>query len=104
MTIIISTTKREKIVLFGSNIRYVGVPLGLLSITELLDLKKYDVKIITHKEYHNYEEEVIKQCDGALCLGISTITGFPVSIAKKVSQAVKKIYPKISHPFYLKNC
>jgi len=87
--------KRKKIVLFGSNIRYVGVPLGLLSITELLDPKKYDIRIITKNEYPNFKEEVIKQCDGAFCLGISTITGFPVSVAKEVSQEIKRIYPNI---------
>lgn len=87
--------QKKKIVLFSSNTRYVGPPLGLLSITKLLDLKKYDVKIITKNEYENYEEEVLKQCDGALCLGISTITGFPVKVAMRVSRAVKKKYPRL---------
>lgn len=87
--------KKIKIVLFGSNTRYVGVPLGLLSIAELLDPKKYDIHIITKNEYPNFKEEVLKQCDGALCLGISTITGFPVSVAREISEMVKKKYPHL---------
>lgn len=86
---------KKKIILFSSNTRYVGPPLGLLSITKLLDLKKYDVKIITKNEYPNFEEEVLRQCDDALCLGISTITGFPVKVAKKISVLVKKEYPDL---------
>ncbi|RJQ37886.1 radical SAM protein [Candidatus Microgenomates bacterium] len=86
---------KKKIVLFSSNTRYVGSPLSLLSITRLLDLKKYDVKIITKNEYSNFEEEVVKQCEGAVCLGITTITGFPIKIATRVSQKVKEKYPKL---------
>ena len=83
---------KRKIVLFSANTRYIGPPLGLLSITKLLDTDKYDIKIITRNEYDNYEEEVVKQCEGALCLGISVISGFPVKVAKKVSQMVKEKY------------
>ncbi len=86
---------KRKIVLFSANTRYIGPPLGLLSITKLLDTDKYDIKIITRNEYDNYEEEVVKQCEGALCLGISVISGFPVKVAKKVSQMVKEKYPDL---------
>lgn len=86
---------RKKIVLFASNIKYVGAPLGLLSITELIDLKKYDVKIITRNEYPNYEKEVIKECKGAICLGISVITGSPVKVAKQISQKAKQKFPNL---------
>lgn len=86
---------KKKIVLFSSNTRYIGPPLGLLSITKLLDLKEFDVKIITKNEFPNYEEEVLKECEGAICLGISTITGFPVKVAMKISQMVKKKYPEL---------
>lgn len=86
---------KKKIVLFSSNIRYSGAPLSLLAITRLIDLKKYDIKIITKNENPNYEKEVIKQCDGAICLGISTIIGFPIKIAVKMSQKVKEKFPEI---------
>lgn len=89
-----SLTKR-KIVLFSANVKYVGPPLGLLSITRLIDRKKYEIKIVTKNEYPNYEEEVIKQCNGAVCLGISAINSYPVKTAKKISQEVKKRYPNL---------
>lgn len=90
-----SKNGKRKIVLFSSNIRYIGSPLSLLSITRFIDPKKYEIKIITKNEYPNYEKEVIKQCDRAICLGISTITGFPIKIAKKISQKVKEKYPNL---------
>lgn len=86
---------KKRIVLFSSNPRYAGPPLGLLSITRLIDLEKYEIKIITKNEYPNYENEVIKQCAGAICLGISVITGYPIKVAKKISQKVKEKYPNI---------
>ncbi len=88
--------KKKKIVLFAANTRYVGPPLGLLSITKLLDLSKYDVKIITNNEYPDSEDAVVKECKGAMCLGISVISGFPLKVAKRVSQRVKEKYPKLS--------
>jgi len=86
---------RKKIILFSANPKYVGVPLGLLSITKLIDLNKYWVKIITKNEYPDYEKEIIKECDGAICLGISVITGYPVKIAENISQKVKRKYPNL---------
>ncbi|QQG44101.1 MAG: radical SAM protein [Candidatus Roizmanbacteria bacterium] len=94
MTTSTKTTKK-KIVLFAANTRYVGPPLGLLSITKLLDLKKYDVKIITQNEYPDCENALVKECKGAICLGISVMSGFPLKAAKRVSQRVKAKYPKL---------
>ena len=39
---------KKKIILFDSNLNYVGVPLTLLSSTKLLDFSVYDVRIMTH--------------------------------------------------------
>jgi len=86
---------KQKIVLFSANPRYIGPPLGLLSITKLIDFNKYDVKIITHNEYPNYEDAVVEECENAICLGISVITGSPIKVAKKISQRVKKRYPNL---------
>ena len=84
---------KKKIVLFDSNIRYVGVPLALLSITRLLNVEKYDIHIITKTAFPDYEDEILKQCDGALCFGVTCITGTPIKHALKISELVKKHYP-----------
>ena len=86
---------KQKIVLFSVNVNYNGPPLGLLSITKCLDLKKYDVKIITHKEYPDYEKVLVQECRDAVCLGLSVITGKPVHTAIKMSKMIKKKYPKL---------
>lgn len=86
---------KEKVVLFSSDLTYGGVPLSLLTITRLLDLKKYDVKIITHMEHPNYETEILKQCENALCFGISCITGSPIKTALEISKKVKEKYPNL---------
>ncbi len=86
---------KSKIVLFDSNIKYVGSPLALLSITKLLDVNKYDIRIITRTEYPNYENEILRQCEGAICFGVTCISGTPIKTALKVSGMVKQNYPAL---------
>jgi anaerobic magnesium-protoporphyrin IX monomethyl ester cyclase len=86
---------KNKIVLFSSNQEYVGVPLALLEITKMLDTKKYDIHIITGTEYDDYENEILKHCENALCFGVSCITGTPIKEAIKMSQLVKGKYPDL---------
>lgn len=86
---------KNKIVLFSSDLDYGGVPWSLLTITRLLNRKDYDVKIITHVEYPLYEDEIVRVCKNALCLGISCITGSPIYTALQVSKRVKEIYPDL---------
>ena len=83
----------SKIVLFASDLKYSGVPLSLLSITSMLDTNKYDIRIITHVEYPDYKGEVLKQCDDALCFGVTCITGEPIKSSLSISKAVKEKYP-----------
>ncbi|OGC69309.1 hypothetical protein A2415_02945 [candidate division WWE3 bacterium RIFOXYC1_FULL_39_7] len=53
------------------------------------------MKIITINEYPNAEEVVLEECEGAMCLGISVISGFPLKVARRVSEKVKEKYPKL---------
>ena len=89
------STQQNKIVLFDSNIKYIGTPLALLSITKLLDVSKYDIRIITKAEYPNYENEILKQCKDSLCFGITCVTGTPIKIVLKICQLVKQKYPSL---------
>ncbi len=86
---------RSKIVLFGSDLQYNGVPLSLLAVTKLLDTKENDIRIITQTEYPNYKDEILKHCADALCFGVSCITGLPIKSAIEVSKLVKKNYPSL---------
>ncbi len=85
----------KKIVLFDSNVGYIGVPLALLSITKLLDTKKYDIRIITKTEFPDFEKEILAQCKDALCFGVTCITGKPITTALRVSRLVKENYPSV---------
>lgn len=86
---------KNKIVLFPSDLDYGGVPWSLLTITRLLSRKDFDIRIITHIEYPLFKEEIIKECEDALCLGISCITGSPINTALKISKNVKEQYPNL---------
>lgn len=86
---------KQKIVLFDSNLQYVGTPLALLSITRLLDTNKYDIHIITKTAHPNYEEEILKHCKEAICFGVTCITGSPIKNALRVSELVKSKYPSL---------
>ncbi|MCP4649294.1 MAG: radical SAM protein [PVC group bacterium] len=86
---------KNKIVLFSSDLQYAGVPMALLAVTKLLDKKENDIKIITSAEYPKYKEEILAQCEGALCFGISCISGTPIKSAIEVSKMVKEKYPSL---------
>ena len=75
---------RPRIVLFDSNVDYIGAPLALLSITTLLDTTKYEIHIVTQRDYPDYEKRILDLCRDALCLGITCITGRPIGHALRV--------------------
>ena len=73
----------KKIVLFHPNPfsatrPYYGAPLGVLAISRLLYKEGYDIKVvhpITHKQF---KQVVVEECKDAICLGISSITGYQI--------------------------
>ncbi|MBN8217061.1 MAG: cobalamin-dependent protein [Spirochaetes bacterium] len=90
----------KKIVLFfpppfSSTRPYNGPPLGLLGISRQLDAEGYPIKIVTAAADPQYAETIVKECEGAICLGISSMTGYQIHEGRLVAQRVKERYPEL---------
>ena len=88
---------RGKVVLFYP--AYDGPPLSaplcLLSLAATLRAAGFDAAIIDAAIHPDYERRVLCEADGALCLGISVLTGPMIQGAIEVSTAAKKLYPAL---------
>lgn len=90
----------KKIVLFSpkpaSNAFFEGAPISLLSISRLLDAEGgYDIKIISATSKYDYSQTILSMMDGAICFGISSMTGYQIQDGLDVAMAVKKKYPNV---------
>ncbi len=88
---------RGKVVLFYP--AYDGPPLSaptcLLALAAALRQASYDVVIVDAAIVPDYRSRVEREVAGALCLGISVLTGPMIFGAMEVAQSIKKLYPEL---------
>ena len=70
------------------------MPLALVAIASALDRSRVDVVIIDGRLEHDPVRAVVEASRGALCLGVSVLTGAPIHDALAVSRAVKAARPE----------
>ncbi|MFZ2153323.1 MAG: radical SAM protein [Microgenomates group bacterium] len=94
-----ASTSKKILLFFPSPLPYErnwhGVPLALLAISRILDQEGYDIKIYTRYLQKNYEREILKNGQNAICLGISAMTGFQIFDGLKLARKFKKKYPQV---------
>lgn len=86
---------RHKIVLYNPKAVFWTMPLGLVAIASALDLERYEVKIIDARLEPDPLGTALAECQDALCLGITVLTGAPIHDALAVSRAVKAKHPHL---------
>jgi len=91
---------KNKVVLFQGNPssfdREIKVaPLALLHVSSLLIKDRFEVKVISDSLYKNHIEETLKECNDAMCLGISAMTGNQITEGIKVASLMKERYSKL---------
>jgi anaerobic magnesium-protoporphyrin IX monomethyl ester cyclase len=86
---------RQKVVLYNPRAVFYTMPLALLAIGSELDPKKYDVVIVDGRLDPDAERTVLDSLDGALCLGVTVLTGAPIADALRVSHAAKSARPDL---------
>jgi radical SAM superfamily enzyme YgiQ (UPF0313 family) len=84
---------RAKVVLYNPKAVFFTMPLALLAIGSELDPERYEVIIIDGRLEANAEQLVLDHLKDALCLGVTVLTGAPISDALQVSRASKRAYP-----------
>jgi anaerobic magnesium-protoporphyrin IX monomethyl ester cyclase len=90
-----SVTRRPKIVLYNPQAVFFTMPLALLAIGSELDPNTYEVVIVDGRLEADAQAAVLSQLDGALCLGVTVLTGAPISDALKVTRAAKRARPDL---------
>src|SRR5882757_2171337 len=95
MTASVSKPARPKVVLYNPQAVFFTLPLALLAIGSELDPEKYEVVIIDARLETDALSVVLSHMEGALCLGVTVLTGAPISDALEISRAVKRVRPDL---------
>ncbi len=86
---------RTKVVLYNPRAVFFTMPLALLAIGSELDPDRYEVVIVDGRLEADPEQAVLAHLEGALCLGITVLTGAPISDALRVSRIAKRARPDL---------
>ena len=84
---------RPKVVLYNPRAVFYTMPLSLLALGSSLDRKTIDVVIVDGRLEADPVKAVVDAAQGALCVGITVLTGAPIHDALAVSRAVKATHP-----------
>jgi anaerobic magnesium-protoporphyrin IX monomethyl ester cyclase len=86
---------RLKVVLYNPKAVFFTMPLALLAIGSALDPEKYEIVIVDGRLDADPIAALEPHLDEALCLGVTVLTGAPISDALAVSRAVKWRRPQL---------
>jgi anaerobic magnesium-protoporphyrin IX monomethyl ester cyclase len=86
---------RLKVVLYNPRAVFFTMPLALLAIGSELDPSEYEVVIVDARLDPDAEKTVLSHIGAAVCLGITVLTGAPISDALQISRAAKRARPDL---------
>ncbi len=86
---------REKIVLYNPRAVFYTMPLALVAVGSHLDPERFEVVIVDGRLESDPVAAVLSHLDGALCLGVTVLTGAPIADAVLVSRAAKASRPRL---------
>jgi radical SAM superfamily enzyme YgiQ (UPF0313 family) len=86
---------RLKVVLYNPQAVFFTMPLALLAIGSALDPARYEVVIVDARIESDPQAALLAHLDGALCLGVTVLTGAPISDALAISRAAKRARPEM---------
>jgi len=84
---------KRRVVLYNPAVEYYTMPLALVAIGSHLDRERYEPVIVDGRLEPDPVGAVVRAAEGAVCLGITVLTGAPIRDAVRVSRAVKARYP-----------
>jgi anaerobic magnesium-protoporphyrin IX monomethyl ester cyclase len=82
-----------RVVLYNPRAVFYTMPLALVALASALDRSKVDVVIIDGRLEDDPVRAVAAAAKGALCVGVTVLTGAPIHDALAVSRAVKAVAP-----------
>lgn len=87
--------RRPRVVLYNPRAVFFTMPLALVAIASALDRDRVDVVIIDGRLEPDPVAAVVAASRGALCVGVTVLTGAPIHDALAVSRAVKSADPSV---------
>ncbi len=87
--------RRKKVVLYNPKALFFDMPLALLAIGSMLDAEQYEVVIIDARIEADPVAAVQRHIQGALCFGVTVLTGSPVADAVMMSEQVHVLAPEV---------
>ena len=87
--------KRLKVLLYNPQAVFFTLPLALLAIGSELDPEKFEVVIVDARIDRDAENTILSHVDAAVCLGVTVLTGAPISDALRISRAAKRARPNL---------
>jgi anaerobic magnesium-protoporphyrin IX monomethyl ester cyclase len=90
-----AASARRRVVLYNPNAVFFTMPLALLAIGSELDPAIYDVVVIDGRLEADPVSAVLSQLTGSVCLGVTVLTGAPISDALLISRAAKQAHPDL---------
>lgn len=84
---------REKVVLYNPSAVFWTMPLALLAVGSALDRDRYEVVIVDGRL--EPADALFAQLEGALCLGVTVLTGAPLREALAVTRRVRERFPEL---------
>ena len=87
---------RPKVVLYNPRAVFYTMPLSLIALASALDRDKIDVVIVDGRLEKDPAAAVVAASSGAVCVGITVLTGAPIRDALAVSRAVRSADPSIA--------
>jgi len=84
---------KPRVVLYNPRAVFYTMPLSLVALASALDRDRVEVVIIDGRLEVDPVAAVVAASDGALCVGVTVLTGAPIHDALAVSRAVKAVRP-----------
>lgn len=86
---------KHKVVLYNPRAVFYTLPLALVAIGSHLDPERYEVVVVDGRLEDDPAAAVRAHLEGALCLGITVLTGAPIADAVRISRAAKALRPDL---------
>ncbi len=86
---------RSRVVLYNPQVNFYTMPLALIALGSHLPRERYDVVIVDGRVEPDPEAALLAALEGAICVGVTVLTGAPLRDAVRMSRAVKAARPDL---------
>lgn len=86
---------KQRVVLYNPTANYYTMPLALVAIASHLDRERFEPVIVDARLDPDPLTTLVRAAEGAVCFGVTVLTGAPIRDAVRASRAVKARYPDL---------